>query len=105
MLGSIRRLSGVWYLPHLWNVGRTKKMEACVEAMVFLLGGMFKSCFMSGSLFLCIMMYVLCSCLCIHSFDVLFVTMYEAWCDLCCSLFDECTFPFAVHPFCFVCVK
>ena len=45
MLGSIRRLSDVWYLPHLWNVGRTKKMEACVEAMVFCLVDCSRVCF------------------------------------------------------------
>ena len=33
MLGSIRRLSDVWYLPHLLEcLGRTKKREAGVEA-------------------------------------------------------------------------
>ena len=33
MLGSIRRLSDVWYLQHLVEcLGRTKKREAGVEA-------------------------------------------------------------------------
>ena len=34
MIGSIRRLSDVWYLPHLVEcLGRTQKREAGVEAV------------------------------------------------------------------------
>ena len=72
MLGSIRRLSDVWYLQHFVEcLGRIKKREAGVEAMF----QEFVS-FMSGSLVFCLMRYSLSfGVLCIHSRDVLFVTM------------------------------
>ena len=58
--------------------------------------------FMSGSLILCIMMYVLFVVLCVHSFYVWFVCMREAW--LVCLLFvNECQSPWFVQPF--VCAK
>ena len=65
--GSIRRLSDVWYLPHVVEcLGRTKKREAGVEAMF----QEFVS-FMSGSLILCLMRHSLFFCvLCTHSRDV-----------------------------------
>ena len=61
MLGSIRRLSDVWYLPHVVEgLGRIKKREAGVEAMF----QEFVS-FMSGSLILCLMRYSFCFVLCV----------------------------------------
>ena len=64
-------------LQHVCSVGRIQKMEACMWAMFFVWWNV-QDLFMAGSLFLCIMMYVL-FVLCIHSFDVWVVSMCEAW--------------------------
>ena len=76
MLGLIRRLSDVWYLPHLWNVGRTKKMEACVGAMVFFM----VKC--SRVVYVWVFISLYHDVRPLFSFDLWLVTMYEAWIDL-----------------------
>ena len=72
----------VWFLPHLCNVGRIKKMEARMWAVCLLV-----ECVR------CVYVWVLMSLhhgvcplvSCIHSFDVWFVSMCEAWpVFLCC---------------------
>ena len=68
MLGLIRRLSDVWYLPHVVEcLGRTKKREAGVEAMFqefvsFMFGSLILS-LMRYSLFVfvcCVLIHVMC---------------------------------------------
>ena len=104
MLGLIWCLSDVWYLPQLWNVGRTKKWRPVLRLWFSVLWNAQEFVFY---IWVIISLYhdvcPVCG-VCAFTHLMFCLTMYEEWFVLCC-LFDECDVPLAAHSFRFVYAK